>query len=76
MQEILPELVTNETLTVLPPDEDALEPSLTETLGINYIELIPILVSIVQDQQAQIEALQAAVRGAGIEIPIPSDGNE
>ncbi|MEQ9105755.1 MAG: tail fiber domain-containing protein [Rhodothermales bacterium] len=76
MQVYLPELVTNETLTVLPPDEDALEPSLTETLGINYIELIPILVAIVQDQQAQIEALQTAVRGAGIELPDSESDNK
>lgn len=71
MQEILPDLISRVPLTILPPDggESVLEPIMESTLGINYTELIPILVAIVQDQQAEIEALQAAVRGAGIVLP-------
>lgn len=40
-----------------------------ETLAVNYTELIPVLIAAMQEQQAQIEALQAAVRGAGIDLP-------
>ncbi len=40
-----------------------------DLLAVNYDELIPILIAVVQDQQVQIEELQVALREAGIELP-------
>ncbi|MEQ9103169.1 MAG: tail fiber domain-containing protein [Rhodothermales bacterium] len=74
VQAVLPDLVSQEILAI-PAEDLSTQDVPVQTLGVNYSELIPILIAVIQDQQAQIEALQAAVRGAGIDVPDATSGN-
>lgn len=74
VQAVLPNLVSQEVLAI-PAEDLSTQDVPVQTLGVNYSELIPILIAVIQDQQAQIEALQAAVRGAGIDVPDATSGN-
>ena len=72
---VFPELVSDET-HVLPagaPVADSEAPELAEVeevtyKALNYLDLIPLLVQAVQEQQAEIEALRVALEGAGIKV--------
>jgi len=60
-QQILPSIVKEVPKPFIRDEEDNLISQEGELLGISYVELIPILISAMQEQQAQIEALSAQV---------------
>lgn len=60
LQEVFRELV--KPVTITEDDKDKSKPVATRTiLAANYIELIPVLVKAIQEQQAQIAELQYQV---------------
>jgi len=54
---VLPELVREDKMVVHSDDREA-KPEVIEYKGVNYTEMIPVLTKAIQEQQAQIEALQ------------------
>lgn len=68
VQEIFPNAVRSVTHVGF-DDDGVMNGRTMDALAVNYTELIPVLIAVIQEQQAQIEALQAAVRGAGIDLP-------
>ncbi|MEZ4858622.1 MAG: tail fiber domain-containing protein [Flavobacteriaceae bacterium] len=61
LQEILPEVVVDKEWKSLDNKENK-EWVATERLGVNYSEIIPVLVKAIQEQQVQIEALQNQIK--------------
>ncbi len=57
LQKIMPELVINATHLDATKDRNSPEAK-TDYLSVNYMELIPVLIKAIQEQQAQIEALK------------------
>lgn len=72
LQTVLKEVVADEEYVVTDEKTGAGEWKPTATLGVAYSEIIPVLVAAVQEQQAQIEALQAQVNA--LKQPQPSFG--
>lgn len=66
VKEILPSLVKD--VNIFNPNDDNI--NLYVSPSVNYTEFIPILIAVIQDQQAQMEALQLALLQAGIDVPI------
>lgn len=69
VEQIIPEVIGT---FYQPPPIDAEGNLLGESTthkGISYTKLIPYLIGAIQEQQAQIEALQAALAEAGITVP-------
>jgi hypothetical protein len=66
LQKVFPELVEEITPPTSPLDEDGNEiknQKKTSYLGVNYMELLPVLIKAVQEQQLQIAELQDQVAG-------------
>ncbi|MBI5472138.1 MAG: tail fiber domain-containing protein [Ignavibacteriae bacterium] len=62
VEKVLPELVTNNVHPAPPSDNKGLQTGHPiQYKGVNYMELIPMLLSALQSQQAQIEKLQMQV---------------
>lgn len=60
VESVFPELVHD---VPVPPDEDKGERESTQSIhSVNYIGLIPVLVGAIQEQQAEIESLKAALK--------------
>ena len=71
---IFPELVVTQSHPG-PVDEDGIETGESISFkGIAYVELIPILVQAIKDQQLQIDAMRAALEANGIQV-VPLSGN-
>ena len=64
MESIFPEVVSDNVapLPVDPSLASSQEQQVITYKGINYTELIPLLVQAIQEQQAQIEALEASLQ--------------
>jgi hypothetical protein len=60
VQKVLPELVTEQTISNTNPENKADETS-TTYLSVNYIEIIPILTKAIQEQQEMIKELQTEI---------------
>lgn len=63
VEEVFPDLVSNVPIITPPNDKDKANkqnsaPNSKEYLSVNYLELIPVLIKAVQEQQEQIEELQ------------------
>lgn len=58
---IMPELVKTHDYQVMEDDEETLVSIKIETLGVNYSNLIPILINAIQEQQKEIEELKTQI---------------
>jgi len=62
LQSVLPEVVSKSNISKKDlRDRGQTKSEMEETYGVYYNEIIPVLVKAIQDQQEQIEALQAEV---------------
>ena len=76
VEEVLPSLVSEQVHPVRSPGaaneggaRGATFSDVTRLKGVNYVELVPLLIAAVQAQQAQIDELRAALVAAGIRVP-------
>jgi|GEM_PF-591865 len=66
LEKVLPDVVIKESITQQQKDnalkEKGIDITSTDTYGVKYSEIIPVLVKAIQEQQAEIEALQLQVK--------------